>query len=226
MRPFADCPPTARARPVVAALHDKAPTGGSFLLVTTPLTESLAAIDRGLTVLGRSALISSWRPGQSPARVRDLLARRGMKSVGELEGAFAWHDGIDFPPDVPADDFHVFPGFYMLSLDDAVASYDTYVSERRWNPGGLPLFATGGGDFYVVDLSEFERGSVRHFRIEESEHPVEFATVSAFFATLAAAFKEGLFFLDSTGYLEMDDPTFGELAARLNPGISWWTESI
>lgn len=141
--------------------------------MTTLLTESLAAIDQGLTVLGRSALISSWRTGQSPVRVRDLLAHRGMKSVGELEGVFAWHDGIDFPPDVPADDFHVFPGFYMLSLDEAVASCDTYVSDRRWNPGWLPLFANGGGDFYVVDLSELERGSVRHFRIEENEHPVE-----------------------------------------------------
>jgi hypothetical protein len=188
--------------------------------------ESLAAIDRGLTELGRSVLISSWRPGQSPARVRDLLAHRGMTAVRELEDAFAWHDGIDFPPDVPADDFHVFPGFYMLGLDEAVASYDTYVSDRRWNPGWLPLFANGGGDFYVVDLSEVDHGSVRHFRIEESEHPVEFATVSAFFATLAEGFKEGIFYVDSAGYLEMDDTTFGELAARLNPGISWWTESI
>ena len=149
-----------------------------------------------------------------------------MKSVGGLEGAFAWHDGIDFPRDVPADDFHVFPGFYMLSLDEAVASYDTYVSDRRWKPGWLPLFANGGGDFYVVDLSAFERGSVRHFRIEESEHPVEFATVSAFFATLAAAFNEGIFFIDSAGYREMDDTAFGALAARLNPGIRRWTESI
>jgi hypothetical protein len=115
-----------------------------------------------------------------------------MKSVGELEDAFAWHDGIDFPAEVPADDFHVLPGFYMLSLDEAVATYDTYASDRRWNPGWLPLFANGGGDFYIVDLSEVERGSVRHFRIEESEHPVEFATVSAFFATISAAFNEGL----------------------------------
>lgn len=197
-----------------------------ILLVTTALTQSLAAIDRSLTVLGRSVLISSWRPGQSAARVQDLLVDRGLTSLGELEEAFAWHDGIDFPPDIPADDFHVFPGFYMLSLDLAVASYDACVSDRRWKPGWLPLFANGGGDFYVVDLSEIQRGSVRHFRIEESEHPVEFATVSAFFATLAAAFQEEIFFVDPAGYLEMDDSTFGDLAARLNPGVSWWTEWI
>jgi len=114
-----------------------------------------------------------------------------------------------------------------LAAIDRGLTHDTYVNDQRWNPGWLLLFANGGGDFYVVDLSEVERGSLRHFRIEESEHPVEFATFSAFFATLAAAFKEGIFFVDSAGYLEMDDLTFGAtLAARFNPGSPWWTESI
>jgi len=64
-------------------------------------------------------------------------------SLRGAQQAFAWHDGVDFPPDVPADDFHVLPGFYMLSLELAVASYDTYVNDQRWHPGLSPAFLTG-----------------------------------------------------------------------------------
>jgi cell wall assembly regulator SMI1 len=89
-------------------------------------------------------------------------------------------------------------------------------------PGWLPIFANGGGDFYVIDLSG--AGVVRHFRIEEAEHPIEFLTVSDMLATIAAGHDRGLFFVDDNGYLEMDDLVFGSLAAEINPRVPWWVD--
>jgi hypothetical protein len=63
---------------------------------------------------------------------------------------------------------------------------------------------------------------VRHFRIEESEHPVEFNSLGALLGTLAAAFDRGIFFIDPNGCLEMDDLVFDRLTAELNPDIDWW----
>lgn len=44
------------------------------------------------------------------------------------------------------------PGFYLLSLQEAIASYKVFVSDARWRTGWFSVFADGGGDFYVVDF--------------------------------------------------------------------------
>jgi len=95
-------------------------------------------------------------------------------------------------------------------------------TDRRWQVGWLPILANGGGDFYLVDLRPPVPGSIRHFRLEEQEHPVEFASLAAFFGTVAAAFERGVIYIDSNGYLEMNDMQFAELAGAMNPDVAWW----
>jgi hypothetical protein len=65
---------------------------------------------------------------------------------------------------------------------------------------------------------------VRHVRIDEITHPVEFESLSAMMATVAQGFERGIFYVDSNGYLEMDDLAFGELAAEMNPRVDYWRE--
>ena len=79
-----------------------------------------------------------------------------------------------------------------------------------------------GGDFYVVDLAQ-GGDAVRHFRIDESEHPVEYDSLKDMVATLAEAFDRGVFVVEE-GYLEMDDSALGDLAAELNPSVIWWRD--
>ena len=114
------------------------------------------------------------------------------------------------------------PGFYLLSLDDAIANYRAFAADPRWRFGWLPLFADGGGDFYVVELGREQSGAVRRFRIDEAEHPIEFATVGDFLGTLAAAFDEGVFLAFDEGGVDMNDELFARLARRLNPDVSRW----
>ena len=117
----------------------------------------------------------------------------------------------------------MFPGFYFLSLEDAIATYAGVYSDPRWSPDWLPLFANGGGDFYLVELGSQPSGPIRHFRIDETEHPIEFSSIAGLANTLAAAFDRGVFYVDFDGNLEMDDSHFASLAADLNPEVSWWT---
>lgn len=158
--------------------------------------------------------------------MQGLLGSIGLKSNSELEALYGWRDGTSTEGVAAVDDIHMFPGFYLLSLEDAVANYRAFVTDRRWSSGWLPVFANGGGDFYVVDLGSQDESPVRHFRIDESEHPIEFSSIKDMLRTLAQAFERGIFFVDASGYLEMDDLVFGTLAAELNPHIDWWTESI
>ena len=43
-------------------------------------------------------------------------------------------------------------------------------------------------------------------------------------ATVAAAYRDHVYFIDDDGYLEMDDVMFGDLARRLNPEVAWWQD--
>ena len=90
----------------------------------------------------------------------------------------------------------------------------------------MPVFANGGGDFYAVvcDDARDDYGSVVHFRIDDSEHPIEFGSLRAMLETLAAAFVRGVFYIDRSAYLEMDDMQFAALAATMNDDVAYWSE--
>lgn len=192
--------------------------------MTDDLTAALAAIERGLRRFSRSALLNALRPGLTADRTRSLLGESGLPSSGQVEALYAWRDGTKTAGVGTLDDIQLFPGFYLLSLEDAVANYRTFVADHRWAPGWLPIFANGGGDFYVTDLSGEMSGVMRHFRIEETEHPVEFRTISNMLTTIAAGYERRIFFIDDNGYLEMDDLAFASMAAELNPGVPWWVD--
>ena len=184
----------------------------------------LAVIENALERLKRSALLEALRPGIGADRVRSLLGDVGLPVSSQVEELYAWHDGTETAVADSLDDIHLFPGFYFLSLEDAVANYRAFVADPRWSPGWLPIFANGGGDFYVTDVSGELAGVVRHFRIEESEHPVEFRTIGSMLTTIAAGFERAIFFVDGNGYLEMDDLAYAGVAAQLNPGVPWWVD--
>jgi hypothetical protein len=183
-------------------------------------------ITTGLHHLGRAATTGLLRPGLPAAQTRADLRERGLVPSDEVVDLYAWHDGTDAPAGTLLDDMHLFPGFYFSSLEEALANYDAFRDDRRWNPDWLPVFANGGGDFLAVTCSARpeNRGQVIHFRIDESQQPVEFPSVSRMLETVAAAYREQVYFVDADGYLEMDDVVFGDLARRFNPDVAWWQD--
>jgi cell wall assembly regulator SMI1 len=191
--------------------------------MTIEVKEVLSQIEMWLDRLHRTAALGALRPGLSDEAVNRLLGLAGLPANSEVVALYSWRDGTQ-TEGFTLDDIQVFPGFYLLSLEDALANYRAFVTDSRWRQGWLPLFGNGGGDFYVVDLEGQPSGRVRHFRIDEAEHPVEFDSLLGMFTTLAAAFVAGVFFVDHDGYLEMDDSAFTAVAAALNPEVPWWND--
>jgi len=169
--------------------------------MTIDLSASLASIEVALQRLGRKTLLRSLQPGLSVEAVQSSLETVGLVSAPEIESLYVWRDGMSTAGGVTLNDIHLFPGFYLLSIEDAIANYRAFVTDSRWSPGWLPIFANGGGDFYVLDLGSLSERPVRHFRIEGSEHPIEFSSLGAMLATLAAAFERVIFFVDPNGFL-------------------------
>lgn len=182
---------------------------------------SLSTIEDALRKLGRDELLHVLQPGAPAETVRLALAEVALRSNDEIEALYGWHNGIA-RSGATIGQISLWPGFYFTSLEGAVANYRAFVDDPRWTPGWLPVFADGGGDFYVVDLSRSDSAPVRHFRIDEVEHPIEFMSLSSMLATLDQAFRRGCFFVTPEGYLEMDSLAFADLAAEMNPDVEWW----
>lgn len=189
--------------------------------------ETSSALDRiesGVQALGREVLLRSLQCGLPEEAIRSLVESAGLRSVPELEALYGWRNGTSMREAETVDDIQFFPGFCLLSLEDAIANYRAFVTDERWSVGWLPVFANAGGDFYVVDLASAPplRPPVREFLLEEVEHPVAFASITSMLSTLATAFERRVFYVDGNGYLEMDDLVFAALAQELDPGLGRW----
>lgn len=187
------------------------------------LKEALSRILAGLDRLRRRITLEALQPGLESAETGFLLRAAGLPEDEPVEVLYAWRDGTNTTGHTLGS-IQIFPGFYLLSLRDAITNYRAFLSDPRWSRGWFPLFANGGGDFYLVDLGSQASGEVRHFRINESEHPIEYRSLVDMVVTLAACFDRGVFFVDTEGYLEMEDLRFAAVAAELNPSVPWWTD--
>lgn len=188
------------------------------------LRDPLGSIEATVGRLGRK-VIQLLRPGLRRGEIESLLEERGFPQTQELVALYEWRDGTDTTTGLMLDDLQLVPGFYLLSLEDALTNYDAFTKSQRWNAYWLPILANGGGDFLTLDTSDRAgTGLIRHFRIEESEHPIEYGSLADMLATFAAAYERGVFFVDGEGYLETDDNAYAALAAELNPHVSWWAE--
>lgn len=186
------------------------------------IRESLTALERSFFKLGRTNLMDVMQRGIDAAHVQHAMSEAGLRSTRDLEVLYGWRNGVAPDTRLPIGEISLWPGFYFLSIEEAVANYLAFVKDSRWQKGWFPVFADGGGDFYVVDLSVPHRAPIRDFRLEESEHPIEFASLADMLRTLALGYEQECFFLKQNGFLDMDDERFEKLAARLNPGVDWW----
>ncbi len=191
------------------------------LAVISATLQVLSRVQSGLERLGRGATLEALQPGLSPTQTRQFLQAAGLPADAQTEAIYSWRDGTR-TSGLRLDGLQIFPGFYFLSIEDAIHNYRAFDSDPRWRPSWLPLFANGGGDFYLVDFGDPSR-PMRHFRIEETEHPIEFGSLSDMMMTLAGGFERSVFFVDGQGF-EMDDLKFATLAAELNPRVTWWTD--
>lgn len=184
----------------------------------------LSRMLEGLERLHRRVLLAALRPGVPAVHTRSVLEASALPSNPQVEALYRWRDGTDMGGGVLSGDVWLFPGYFFLSIEDAVLEYRLRVDDPRWSPGWFPVFANGGGDFYVVDFTLGADGPIRHFEVYAHEQPVEFLSLESMLRTVVAGFEREVFFVNRRGYLEMDYREFESLCAKLNPEVAWWAD--
>jgi cell wall assembly regulator SMI1 len=187
------------------------------------LDQSLRTLEKQLNELGRP-VIGLLNEGISQGETARRMTSAGLALPADLAVLYEWHDGTSSFSGVKLDDLHLIPGFYFPDLDEALTNYEVFKSDSRWDEAWLPVLANGGGDFYAVDCTNNPEtaGQVHNFMLGEAQHPVEYLSLTAMFATYVQAFRQGIYFLHPSGYLDAHDQRFFELAKTLNPEAPGW----
>lgn len=190
-----------------------------------PIDQSLAAIEASLRRLGRTQLLDALAPGIPARVVSERLAQFALTSTPDLDALYEWHNGCDPDACSTLGQLWMFPIYYLLSLDESAATYSALCESGRWQSNWWPVFADGGGDFYVANLNDCSNSQVYHFHNEYMECPIEFDSLSAMMATIAAAFKQGIYYATSqTEPIIEIAGEFDRLAAEMNPTVAWWND--
>jgi hypothetical protein len=179
-----------------------------------------------LVRLGRHRLIERLQPGMPPELVARLLTDSKLAPTVRLVELYSWRNGTIVDEGNALDDLHFFPGFYFLSLEEALDKAPIFRDDSRWRDGWLPLFANGGGDFYVADLCGEPTldAPIIGFLLGEPEAIIEYEGLESMMQTLRRCYASGVFWVDDRDCLEMDDERHAEIARAENPALEFWRE--
>ncbi|WKG03450.1 SMI1/KNR4 family protein [Mycolicibacterium sp. HK-90] len=172
------------------------------------------------------------RPGLSTEQIDDLLGRAGLpqppSDVREFYRAFNLVPGYQYELDQP-----LFYGIYwLLSFEDALAEWD----HRRSNDYAEPPwqdafpFLQEDGNVFLVETQADENGDHRVIDDFLGDIPAAtFSNLAAMFDTFTEWLSSGALPADHgrvPGFYEGDKRHVYEVAARLNPGISYWADLL
>lgn len=155
-----------------------------------------------------------------------LFSRIGFEPSIELVSLYQWHDGVIADSNVPLCDIQLFPGFHFLRLEDAIEKYMMFRNNSAWCVSWFPLFANGGGDFYVIDFGVKinDAHPIIGFVLGEESQDIEFSSLENMINTYYEGYRSNIIFKTCDGYLEQDDERFIEIAKKYNPDISFWCD--
>src|SRR5262245_20942895 len=164
------------------------------------------------------------QPPLSLKEIQSTESKLPFSLTEELATIYQWRNGTKAESGELLEFLYFFPGFYFLSLEEAVRNYEETEDAPQWKKGWFPLFANGAGDFYVVPCKKKKTSAseIIGFLHGEPEQTAEYESLDAMIQTIEACFRQGAFFVDDDDTMEIDDDKHQEIAHRYNPTIPEW----
>ena len=176
------------------------------------ITQLLNEIEKSLQQLDHSCL-DHLNPRLSSQQIQELFEKIPLQPTQDLCALYTWRNGF-------------FPGFYLMSLEESIQTYLELRAKNGWDKSWFPIFASGGGDFYAMNLASEGQGQILGFYVFEEEAQVEYQSLESMLATLKACYEQGIIFRNEQGYLDMDYRKHAEIAHDINPDLKIWIEFL
>jgi cell wall assembly regulator SMI1 len=189
------------------------------------------ALDALLAALTRAdAPLTKWlATGLSRAEIGARVDSLPLRLADEIYDYFAWRNGLRPTRDA---DYELFPGFTVLSLEEALADYHLLIATANqvaqhagvqasslWNERWFPLFRDAGGDYHVA-LTDTHPAPTAPIYAVVREDPdsayLAYDNLTSLIQTVAGCFQAGAF--KAVGEIvEEDRPRAAAIVRAHNP---------
>ena len=181
------------------------------------ITQLLNEIEKGLQQLDHPC-VEHLNPGLSSQKIQELFEEIPLQPNQDLHALYAWRNGSKDSDGITLGELAFFPGFYLMSLEESIQTYLELKETDTWDQSWFPIFASGGGDFYAMNLASEAQGQILGFYVFEEEAQVEYRSLKSMLATLKVCYEQG--------YLDMDYRKHAEIAHDINPEVKIWLEFL
>jgi hypothetical protein len=165
-------------------------------------------------------VVGTLQPPIEPAVVAAALRGLKLPSVKEYEELLGWHNGTSKTGVARLSDIWFFPGYYLVSLEEAVNVFELVGS--YWNNAGIPLFTNDGGDFFVLNCSN---ATILLCEAESAGPRTVHRSLPVMLEVMASCFDEGAYFVDSRNQFRANHALEREIAKSKNPGVKHWLKA-
>lgn len=195
-------------------------------VIMSTITAGLNRLYSHLLRLNRP-VASLLEPGLDRGLVFSQFEKLGLNSNEALIELFTWRNGTDPTAGRSLGELWVFPGYYLMSLNEACDAYRFLVEMYEytsWPRTWFPLFGSGTGDYYAIILENgpSDDGEIVNFLNEVLERHIHYHTLANMLETLAECYSCGALYVDQNGDLWWDYQAWRRIGEALNPGVAYW----
>ena len=189
------------------------------------ITQLLNEIEKSLQQLDHSC-VEHLNSGITSLKIQELFEEIPLQPNQDLRALYTWRNGSEDSEEITLGELAFFPGFYLMSLEESIQTYMELRARNGWDKSWFPIFASGGGDFYAMNLAPESQGQILGFYVFEEEAQVEYRSLKSMLATLKVCYEQGIIFRNEQGYLDMDYRKHAEIAHDINPDLKIWIEFL
>ena len=181
------------------------------------ITQLLNEIEKSLQQLDHSC-VEHLNSGITSLKIQELFEEIPLQPNQDLRALYTWRNGSEDSEEITLGELAFFPGFYLMSLEESIQTYMELRARNGWDKSWFPIFASGGGDFYAMNLAPESQGQILGFYVFEEEAQVEYRSLKSMLAALKNCYEQG--------YLDMDYREHAEVAHEINPDLKMWLEFL
>ena len=189
------------------------------------ISQLLNEIEKSLQQLDYPC-VDHLNPGLSSQKTQELFEEIPLQPTQDLRALYTWRNGSKDCEGITLGELAFFPGFYLMSLEESIQTYLELRERNGWDKSWFPIFASGGGDFYAMNLASEAQGQILGFYVFEEEPQVEYWSLKSMLTTFKVCYEQGIIFRNEQGYLDMDYRKHAEIAHDINPDLKMWLEFL
>lgn len=178
-------------------------------------------------------VLANYNTGLSKSVIAEKVKHTNLEFSDELFLLYEWRNGLNLKKiadNTIVSTMFIVPLGYQCSLDNAIKIRNINTEGMDvWSKGYFPIFKSGGGDYYMVDL-EKNSATFGAVFVDSPGYILAggivpaFDSLTSFVKTIYESYKEEIFFFDDMGRFDWKDREYVLLARSINPNSQLWKE--